>query len=170
MWLKHFFGAAILFVVCVVFPSRCRLTGRLYSAAGPAVAADLYNNQCKAFTNFSINVFQEVLSPSQRALVVERSLNFHKRPPSSSGRNNHRKKSRKVGQLLCVISCRLSSELNILSLSLAVARLHLVALEPADPYQNASLRRCIRSMAPSLSVNPDQSPDTDICSLSVTPL
>ncbi|KAM7421583.1 hypothetical protein PAMA_015631 [Pampus argenteus] len=47
--------------------------------------------------------------------------------------------------------------------------LHLVTM-PTVPYQNTRLQRCIRSIAPSSSLNPEQSTDIDTCSLSVTVL
>lgn len=46
---------------------------------------------------FPLPVTQEVLSPLQRWPVTVRSWNFHRRRPSSSRRNNHQRKSRKVG-------------------------------------------------------------------------
>lgn len=59
-------------------------------------------------------------------------------------------------------------ELNVLQLSDSrVALLHLVTF-PADPCQSTSLRQYICSIAPGSPLNPEQSPDTDICSLSLT--
>lgn len=139
------------FIICqLMFPSTCHLGGvePIAEVAGDGEELELPQEMTK---------FIKKKQPSKKV---------------KKGRSTDSPPLLLIFSLLCCHrvsfppSC-LYLELNALQLSDSSALLHLVTF-PTDPCQNTSLQQYIRSIAPSLPLNPDQSPDTDICSLSVT--
>lgn len=139
------------FIICqLMFPSTCHLGGvePIAEVAGDGEELELPQEMTK---------FIKKKQPSKKV---------------KKGRSTDSPPLLLIFSLLCCHrvsfppSC-LYLELNALQLSDSSALLHLVTF-PTDPCQNTSLQQYICSIAPSLPLNPDQSPDTDICSLSVT--